>query len=808
MKLFQIKNIIFLLFFFTSCNIYTKIPKDKPYLVENKIVRQNWKFEKVESAAIETRLYNQLDDSSKVTTIDKFLFLKVTKKPKVFDTLYANNSALNMQASLFHLGYYNANVKYVVDTVSKNKLGFALKLKRIKVRYFVLPGKPTLIDTVSYRLKIPELQAIALNSKPVALLSKYNQINKTQNTASKNAVISEINRLVDSFRNNGYYKFTTAELRVKGDSSIEALTNTSDDPFEQLNSLNEAQKKRDSPTVKLVIVLNTPVDTFKLHKYYINKISVISDYNSENINTDTTNILKSETKNFTHYFHEYIFSNALLERNITLHSGDVFRQNEYYKTINNLTKLGVWQSVNVRIVDPFGLQDKVDIFIELLPSKKLSNVNSLEGSYAASSRTASALVGNLLGLALNLSLEDRNVHKEAIKMTHNLRGSVEFNTQRNSGSNNLINSTEISYGNNIIIPRLIFPFQNSVEKRKITSGESFINSNVSYSKRLGLFDLYSANFNFGYSLLNKKLNKFIFKPFFLDYSLLTDTTSKFHDAIVSTPALSYSYNTSYVTGISLGYSSIFKNNKHKNSLAKERSFKVNFEESGLTWGAIPIIKKEKKKYIKFDTEYKYKITYKKSELAFRNFIGVGIPLSNKALTLPFFKQYYGGGSNSMRAWPIRGIGRGSEPLSTSSFKDRTGDIQLEINGEFRHNIIPLFSWLKLNGAIFLDAGNIWNMKNNNPTGGIDAAKFQFKNLYNELGLNAGYGLRFDATYALLRLDFGFRFKRPETSNVNNGWKSPDISFKDGFKKVFSGKTDYKTWRSENFNFTIGINYPF
>ncbi|MEQ1554619.1 MAG: BamA/TamA family outer membrane protein, partial [Ferruginibacter sp.] len=133
----------------------------------------------------------------------------------------------------------------------------------------------------------------------------------------------------------------------------------------------------------------------------------------------------------------------------------------------------------------------------------------------------------------------------------------------------------------------------------------------------------------------------------------------------------------------------------------------------------------------------------------------------------------------------------------------TESLPISLNAEFRFNIFKSF-----NGALFADAGNIWNMKNNNPTGGIDAAKFQFKNLYNELGLNAGYGLRFDATYALLRLDFGFRFKRPETSNVNNGWKSPDISFKDGFKKVFSGKTDYKTWRSENFNFTIGINYPF
>jgi hypothetical protein len=71
---------------------------------------------------------------------------------------------------------------------------------------------------------------------------------------------------------------------------------------------------------------------------------------------------------------------------------------------------------------------------------------------------------------------------------------------------------------------------------------------------------------------------------------------------------------------------------------------------------------------------------------------------------------------------------------------------------------------------------------------------------------AGYGFRFDASYVVLRLDFGFRFKRPETSDVNNGWKAPDVSFDDIFQKILS--REYRQWRYENFNFSFGINYPF
>jgi outer membrane protein insertion porin family len=163
----------------------------------------------------------------------------------------------------------------------------------------------------------------------------------------------------------------------------------------------------------------------------------------------------------------------------------------------------------------------------------------------------------------------------------------------------------------------------------------------------------------------------------------------------------------------------------------------------------------------------------------------------------------------MRGWPIRGIGRGSQKLipfvtGQSTFNDRTGDMQIEFNTEFRHDITPIFSWLKLKGAVFMDWGNIWNIKNSNPTGGIDET--QLKNFYKEIGMATGYGFRFDASYVVLRLDFGFRIKRPETSDVNNGWKIPDVSFDDIFQKILS--REYRQWRYENFNFSFGINYPF
>jgi outer membrane protein insertion porin family len=802
MNLFPFKYIIFLLVLISSCTIIKNAPKNKPYLV--KVLKPEiigGQFTKAEKKVVQQRLLNQLDDSSKANYVDKLGVRHILRNPVAYDSVYSQISARNMQAIMFHLGYYNAKVK---DTAY-------FKKNQVTVKYIVTAGNPTLIDTVNYRLKIPELQSIAVNSRDIAILSKINQTTKKQNPVTKTAVLAEISRLVDSFRNNGYYKFTAAELRVRGDSSIAALTSTSDDPFEQLELLNEAQRKRDSPTVKLAIVLVKPEDTTKLNKYFINKIYVLSDFRPGDNFIKSSNLNELKTKNLILRYHEYLFRGSLLERNITMHPGDAFKQTEYQRTINNLSRLAVWQSVNIRIIDNFDEPDKIDLIIELLPAKKFTNVNSLDLSYLAAGSNNNAISGNLFGLAAEFSLTNKNVGREAIQMKNSVRGGIEFNNKKQATSNSLINSNEISVSNSITVPRLIFPFKKLENNQKLKNGETYLNTNVSYSNRLNLFNLQSINIGFGYSAIDKKKHRYGLRLLNAEFSYLYNQSFTFDSILNANPYLRYSYNTSFVIGSSANYSSTYNNPKHPNSISKERNFRVNLEESGLLlWRVIPILEKYKKRYLKLDAEYKYTVAFNKSSIATRGFLGLGIPLAGDS-ALPFFKQFYGGGSNSMRGWPIRGIGRGSQKLipfvaGQSAFNDRTGDMQIEGNIEFRHDITPIFSWLKLKGALFVDAGNVWNLNSSKPSGVIDETQIQFKNLYKELGLSAGYGFRFDASLVTIRADFGFRFKRPETSDVNNGWKAPDVSFDDIFQKLIS--KNYRQWRYENFNFSFGINYPF
>ena len=794
----NIRLLLILCLLFVSCNITRKAPKGKPYLSKNSYEVKGGKFTSLEREAVLERLANQLDDSSKLRTTDALFFLHFLKRPPAYDTGYSALSAENMRASMYHLGYYNSTVSYKADTNGR----------KVAVKYTVIAGNPTLIDTFSYRLGKSPLQQLAL-------LSKNKSIIEAGNPITKGAVLGEIGRLVDTFRNNGYYKFTSAELRMRGDTTIEALTNVSDDPFEQLQLLAEAQQKRDSPEIKLALVLNNPQDSTRLNQYRLNRIYILEDYFPGDNFFDTVNITQRATPNFILRYHEPLFRTAFLSRNITVKPGDVFRQDAYNKTLLNLSKAGVWQSVNIQVKEQPD-SSIVDLIIELVPEKKFGFEASLEASYSATSNTNNALAGNLIGLSANLSLINRNIGREAIRMTHRLRGGVELNNNSRANNTSLINSNEISYSNNVIIPRNI-PFLPGKNRNQNKPGETFINTNLSYNNRLKLFDLKSVNLNIGKTFPGKKntaikLKNWIFKPLNAEFSLFSETDS-FRKILNDNPFLRYSYNTSFVVGMGAGVSTVYYNPKHLKSLSKERTTKINIEESGLTWGLIPALNKYKRKFIKLDAEYKYTVNYKKTALVLRAYTGLGVPLF-KDTTLPFFKQFFGGGTNSMRGWPVRGIGRGAQPLPAyqqNIFNDRTGDMQIELNGEYRYNIARIIpNLLTLRGAVFVDVGNVWNMKNSKTDGTTDSAQFRFRNLYKQTGLSAGTGLRLDFNYVVLRFDFGFRFKRPETSYVNDGWKAPSIGFNDFFAKIFTrGKdNEYRIWRYENFNFTIGISYPF
>ncbi len=781
-----------------------KYQKDKPFVYENIINLLADDITPDEKVIIKSRLNTQLNDSSKVRIKDVAFVLHYIDRPPVFDTIAARSSAENMVLSLINIGFYSARASYtfLIDTVKDGAQ------KRVTTTYDVIAGKRTLIDTLAYLLTKPELQQLALQTKNESPLRKNEPVTKA-------AVSGETNRLIELYRNNGYYKITTEELRVTGDTTIEALTTVSDDPFEALRLLAEANEKRNKPTIRLGVLLNKPKDTTRLNKFYINNIYILPDYVPGDLYTDST-LTENISGDYIIRYHKKLFKNYLLVNNMHVKKGDVYRQEDYYRTINSFYKLGVWQGPGIDIIEKKD-SNLIDLVVKLTPVKKYGFEGDIELSYSASSNSSGSISatnsGNLFGISGNVSIINRNVNKEAIRMTNSLRAGVEFNTSRRTSGTSFINSNELSYSNSILFPRFVTPFK-KINRRNLLVKQSFINTNVSLIKRINFFNQQVFNAAFGLQWTEKANRNWTLTIFNFDFRRIYNTTTQFQNTLNAFPFLRYSFNTALVMSSKLGYVTTFVNAKNP---LKNNSFKFNVEESGLLWGRVKdafiksgknnFISKNLKQFIKTDVQYVYTISHPKSAVVFRAFAGVGIPLSKTDTTLPFFKQYFGGGPNSMRGWPVRGIGIGGQamaPFSSNTFNDKTGDIQLEGNAEYRYNIAPIFSnAVLLKGALFLDAGNIWNFKNTKPGGGTDSTQFKFRDLYKQLGISAGTGFRLDFSYFLLRFDMGFRFKRPDIA-TNNGWQFPSISF----KNLFGNKPDNRKWRYENFNFTIGIDYPF
>lgn len=802
-KLILSKEFLLILFIFSSCAkpFVRKAPKDQFYLYQNNIEIKNPSLSKTYKKELSQKLFLQIEDNAKIKAKQKFIFFKMLKHPFVYDSILSRLSAENMKSALFHVGYYNSNISYTSDT----------SRKRIIVNYIVNTGKPTQIDALQYKIKNKENSNFIKENDPNAYL-------KTNTIITKANVITEIGRLVDTFRNNGYYKFTTTELKVLGDTTIKALTTISEDPFEQISILAESQKQKDSPRIKLAIVFNNESDSSKFKRYTIKNIYINSDYNPGDVWNDSS-LKINKTKDYTIGYHVNTVNTQLFENNITLKQGSLYKQTDYYNTLLNLNKLGIWQGIDIQFVETQDTINGLNVYINLPLSKKYGFETGLELSYSAASNTSNLIAGNLFGISGNISLLNRNLAKGAIRMTHNIRGGIELDN--NIGlKRKLINSNEIGYSNSTTFPRLILAsIPNAfIGKTNKNKGESFINLSTSYNTRLNLFNQQSVGASFGWSGTNRFKWRWIFSPLNLGFSNIFNQSDSFKNILTENPFLNYSYNTALFAGTSFSLFKLNSNYNHKRSLSKELSLKLNAEESGLTWGLLPYFEKYKRRYIKTDFEVKHIIKYQKSTLAFRGFAGVGIPLlgSDTNKTLPFFKQYFAGGSNSMRGWPVRGIGPGGRPLipyesGKTIFNDRTGDIQFEINTEYRYDIAKIIpNTLTLRGAIFTDIGNIWNLNNTKLDGTADSSQISLKDFYSQLGVTAGTGFRLDFNYFVVRLDLGFRIKRPELFYIKDGWSSPNIGFHDAFNKIFSRGTndEYKKWRYENFNFSIGIGYSF
>ena len=614
--------------------------------------------------------------------------------------------------------------------------------------------------SVSYQVNVPNPYRMAsyqVDSLPHPLNQEIREIVKK--TALKkdmrfdlSAMKFERERINFNLKDKGYYNFDDQFLIFEADTN--RYTNKRFDLF--LGLKKEVPKKSIVP-------------------YKINKVNIYTNYEiADSIKTET---IRYNEKNFIQK--EVVFKPKYLDPFITLEEGQYYNPEISKNTARRLSTIGAYKYVNIQYKEMDSLaNDSLGI---LEANIYLSPLNKRAIRAELQLLTKS---NNFTGPALALTYSNRNVFGGGETM--NISTKVGYETQLGGVDATGRSSIELGLKNELIFPRVLFPvkinedfFEYAIPKTKMSLG-------VDYLKRTNLYALISGSALFGYIWDANRYITHEINPISTNYTELLNTTPEFEQILDENPFLRRSFEQQFISGLTYSFT-------YNGMVDAQRKNQFYFNGTlDVAGNAISIFGKEKNpdtpktflglayaQYAKADMDLHYHYQIKNEHMiAARIFAGYGFAYGNSNV-VPFVKQYFSGGPYSVRAFRIRGLGPGTyneeDSATTGNFFDKTGNIRLEANVEYR---FPIWSFFK--GAIFADAGNIWNSKENPAFGGKD--KFT-SNFINELGMGAGLGLRVDIQSFVIRFDLAAPFhdpSLPKGERFKFNLKSPILNFGIGY----------------------------
>lgn len=782
---------------FFSCTVIRNPPAGKPFVYDNKI-KVTGNISKDEKKKLTNDLATYWDDSLYAHKVQQFGVRYVLRNPPVFDTVNIARTKVFMTGYLNSQGYYtpsftNIDSCYSIDTVIVK----GEPQVRTTIIFAINPGKPTIIDSISYNFNDPYLNAQAIRA------SRNSTIKPGKTPFSKQVVASELDRLVTIYRRHGYFLLTRDNLIAEVDTSLISPELIALDPFDQARIIAEAaQKKKENPTCNIVIKKRESPDSTEAQsdsaffkQYFIGKIY----YYPETKRYDVPDSLMQHAASFKQYrqgiatmfYNKGLFKFRVLREHTYQRRGRPYNEDFFYKTLNNLNQIGAWSRIDYRTVV---LNDSIDFHYFLEPASRETISFNLEASHSTGDFLSTS---NLIGLAFNVSYLNRNILRNAIQSNTTLSNGVELGFKQGAS---FLQTVQSSITQTFSIPRLIG--LRSLMYR-VDAARTNLILNGSYYDRKDFYRLRSFTGSWGYQW--KVRNMFVqFKaPNVELYSL--DTLHGLDSAFKTNPFLRTSFNTGTVIG---GQGNIIW------TLPGRLRRVTNYYRIGVEVSTnffVPSWRNKVYQYFKLEGEFRKLITYPKTAWAFRVFAGVGDNVGKSKRfgnTLPFFKQYVAGGPNSMRAWGLRLLGLGSSVVSDTAalFRDRYGDMQMETNAEYRFTLAQ-FSSVKIGSALFVDMGNIWNIHKNDS---VPNSEFDAGRLWQDWAIGVGTGLRFDFSYFLIRVDFGIKLKDPARYTKNNGWL--DVSHFTWRNYIYSEKNPtthaYTPAPRNNYAIQLGIGMPF
>ena len=735
----------------SGCAVRKYIPEGKSILIYNEITNDSTQFDISKSALADNiiqrpnknifgwlpRVWIYYKTQNKT---DKGFYRWVNKnlgkEPVYYNSMNTADSRRQMVNYLNNTGFFKSKV--VATKTEKNQ--------RARVLYKVTPTTPYTIRDVDRKIYDSAI------SKEINDL-KDDLLVKTGDNYNVYTMDKERDLITSYLRDNGYYYFTKEYIIYEVDTSLR-------------------QKKAD---------ITLRIDGKKHHKYLINKVFIYPDYNiqqaSATINDTIPFKFSLRRKDPERQFHFIHGKNPKVNfktfnQVIQIHEGDEFCQKKVSQTYRALGNLKLYSLSNISFDTVSGGNDSVRLMncIITLQKGKIHHYNiQLEGTNS----------GGDLGALGSISYRNNNIFRGSEVLRITLKGG--FQAQRVEDfvvDEGLFNTKEFGAEASIMFPRFLSPI---ALHRFVSEYQPKTMLTTGYNMQIRpLYMRYLMTASFGYNWRSTNTIENFLTP--LNINTVKVLPSELFETLLSLETnqrIKDQYTDHLIFG--LNYSFIFNNQNVKKS-NDFFYFKFDIETSGnllSLFNNTPLITTNDNyheiigiryaQYVKYQFDCRFYHYFRnRNVLALRFFYGQGIAYGNSQ-DIPFEKSFYAGGSNGMRGWQFRGLGPGEFNNESGYDMEHIGDLQIESNIEFR---FPIYSVVK--GALFSDLGNIWTLSDNESFPG---GQFKFDKFYKQLALDAGFGIRLDFSFFLIRLDIAAPLCDPSYDEAHR-WRVSKLQWKD------------------------------
>lgn len=653
---------------------------------------------------------------------------KLGDAPVIFSPEDTKRSGEEMTKAVQNMGYMGASVESVQHT----------KKKKLKLTYKVTGGKPYKIRSLKYDIRDEKIKDYMLQDSAATNLSEGMYLDV-------NLLDAERQRITSNLLHNGYYKFNKEYISYTADTvrntyQVDVTMHIA--PYRQHND-----------------------DVPQNHRqYYINKVNFITDYNVlESSALSSIEINDSvHYKGFPIYYKDKLYLRPkVLTNNLRITPGSLYNEQDVQRTYSNFGRLQALKYTNIRFFETqVGDTSKLNAYVMLTKSKYRSVSFELEGTNSAGD----------LGAAASVSYQNRNIFKGSETFMIKLRGAYEAvsGLGLQSGYNHE-DYTELGAEATINFPRFLFPFLSNDFRRKIRATTEFgVQYNYQIRPEFSRI-IASASWSYKWGLQRQRAQHRI-DLLDVNYLYMPSISKEFEDKYLNQDQnyiLKYNYKDRLIvrTGYSYTYNSAGQALMNNTIIGNSYSIRFNFESAGNLLYAFAKMTNMKKnedgeyaflsipfaQYVKGDFDFaKNVVIDNRNSIAFHVGAGIAVPYGNATL-VPFEKRYFSGGANSVRGWSVRDLGPGIFP-GDGNFMNQSGDIKLDANVEYRTRLF----W-KFRGAVFVDAGNIWTLRDYKDQPG---GKFEFNKFYKQIAVAYGLGLRLDLDFFVLRFDGGMKAINP------------------------------------------------